>query len=133
MPVIPSTVTNNDGTITTIYIEVDKPEVISTANAFADTRDGQQVVSDVFNKGMDLLHTCAEQIVTTVKKVEQRARPAEFEVLLAIKLDAQVGAILAKTSTEAQLQVRLTSPNTQLVHYDTGVSPRYLLLTYSSF
>ncbi len=122
MPVIPSTVTNNDGTITTIYIEVDKPEVISTANAFADTRDGQQVVSDVFNKGMDLIHTCAEQIVTTVKKVEQRARPAEFEVLLAIKLDAQVGAILAKTSTEAQLQVRLKWAKSELVHGETGGS-----------
>src|SRR5947209_7531628 len=107
MPVIESTVTNNDGTIATIYIEVDKPEVISSANAFADTRDGQQVVSDVFNKGMDLIRTCAEQIVTTVKKVDQMARPAEFEVQLAIKLDSQVGAILAKTGAEAQLQVRI--------------------------
>jgi hypothetical protein len=116
MPIIQNTVKNSDGTTTTIYIEVDEPQKVSIINPFtevrgenpfAESREIPTVASDAFNKGMDLICTCAEQIVMTVKKVEQVARPAAFEVQLAIKLDAQVGAILAKTSAEAQLQVTL--------------------------
>ena len=115
MPVIESTVKDSKGTVATIYIEVDDPHAIITpnpftqtrSNPFEDTRDGEQVVTDVFNKGMELIRNCAEQIVTTVHKVDQTARPSEFEVQLSIKLDSQVGAILAKTSAEAQLQVTL--------------------------
>ena len=116
MAVIQNTVTNSDGTTTTIYIEVDEPRAVSFINPFADVRGDNPfgetlktppIISDAFNKGMDLIRTCAEQIVTTVKNVEHVARPAEFEVQLAVKLDAQVGAILAKTSAEAQLQVTL--------------------------
>jgi Trypsin-co-occurring domain 1 len=120
MPVIQSTVPNNDGTISIIYIEVDETQGVSAINAFADTRGGQQVVSDVFNKGMDLIRTCAEQIVTTVKKVELMARPDEFEVQLSIKLDSQIGAILAKTGAEAQLQVRIKWAKSELVRGETG-------------
>jgi hypothetical protein len=107
MPVIESMVANPDGTKTIIYIEVDEARVVSAVNPFAETRGEEKVVSDVFNRGMDLIRTCAEQIVSTVKKVEQMARPSEFEVQMAIKLDSQVGAILAKTGAEAQLQVTM--------------------------
>src|SRR2546422_704623 len=108
MPIIENTVTNPDGEEVTIYIEVDENQVL---NPYADVRgEGFPVVEaakDVFGSGMKLIRTCAEQIVHTVQTVDHAMRPTEFEVQLAIKLDSQVGAILAKASAEAQLQVRM--------------------------
>ncbi len=44
------------------------------------------------------------------------ARPSEFEVQLAIKLDSQVGAILAKASAEAQLQVTMKWVKSEIIN-----------------
>src|SRR5450759_1683171 len=94
MPIIENTVTNADGETVTIYIEVDEAQVL---NPYVDVRgEGIRVVEaakDVFGCGMTLVRTCAEQIVRAVQQVDQVARPTEFEVELAIKLDSQVGAI----------------------------------------
>ena len=111
MPIIEERVTNSDGEIVTIYIEVDNALPLDPYNPYTDVRgEGTKVIEaarDVFASGMSLIRTCADQIVQTVQKVDQGVRPTEFEVQLAIKLDSQVGAILAKASGEAQLQVTM--------------------------
>ena len=57
---------------------------------------------------MELARTCASQMVENINKVREDHRPDEFQIQLAIKLDAQVGAILAKAGAGAQLQVTMT-------------------------
>lgn len=110
MPIIKDTIINKEGEEVAIYIEVDQlPQPLSSH--YGDLRgQGKEVVAaanDVFTKGMSLIRTCAEQVVAAIQKVDQTARPTEFEIQLAIKLDSEVGAILAKASAEAQLQVTM--------------------------
>jgi hypothetical protein len=111
MPLVENTITNNDGEVITIYIEVDKTPTIDPYTPYTDLRgEGNQVIDtakDIFGSGMNLIHTCAEQVINTIQKVDHTMRPTEFELQLAIKLDSTVGAILAKASAEAQLQVTM--------------------------
>lgn len=60
-----------------------------------------------FEKAMDLIRTCAEQVADTVEKVSAAARPSEVEVELGIKFNGEVGALISKTGVEAHLQVTL--------------------------
>lgn len=112
MPIIENAVTNSKGETTIIYIEVDETGAAELSNPYEDLRGaGHQVVDaarDVFGSGMELIHTCAEQVFHTIDKVPNAARPTEFQIQLSIKLDAAVGAILAKTAAEAQLLVTMT-------------------------
>jgi len=109
MPIIKDTLSNSDGDTVTIYIEVDTPQIPN--RYYDDVRgDGTKVIEaakDVFNQGMSLIRTCAQQVNTSMQKIDQTVRPTEFEVQFAVKLDSEVGAILAKVSTESQLQVTL--------------------------
>jgi Trypsin-co-occurring domain 1 len=111
MAVVADIVVNSSGEEDTIYIEVDEIEASNRRNPYDDLRGlGDQVIpvaKDVFSSGMELIRTCAQQVFHTIEKVGDDARPTDFEVQLMIKLDAAVGAILAKTAAEAQLQVTL--------------------------
>jgi Trypsin-co-occurring domain 1 len=111
MPIIENTTIASNGETVTIYIEVDEAQINDPHNPYEDLRGtGQHIVTtakDVFGSSMELIRTCAEQVFHAVEKVGSAARPTGFEVQLAIKLDATVGAILAKTGAEAQLQVTL--------------------------
>ncbi len=112
MPIIENAVINSKGETSIIHIEVDETGAAELSNPYEDLRGtGHQVVDaarDVFGSGMELIHICAEQVFHTVDKVANAARPTEFQVQLSIKLDAAVGAILAKTAAEAQLLVTMT-------------------------
>jgi hypothetical protein len=57
---------------------------------------------------MALIRTCAEQVADTVAKVSETAKPTGVEVQLGIKLDGEVGALIARTGVEAQLHVKLS-------------------------
>lgn len=72
--------------------------------AYGPTRGA---TSDAFQKSMELIRHCAEQVADTVGKIRDKARPDEVEVQLGIKIDAKAGAFIARAGTEAQLQVRL--------------------------
>jgi len=110
MPVLKQTLQGSDGE-QIIYIEVDTPQAPNPYTEGDILRwQGSQVVDaarDIFGSGMDLISTCAEQVFRAVQKVDQVLRPTDFEVQLSIKLDSEVGAILAKASAEAQLQVTM--------------------------
>ena len=112
MPLVKNIITNNDGEVVTIYIEVDKTPTIDPYTPYTeDLRGGgNQVIDtakDVFGNGMNLIRTCAEQVISTIHRIDHKMRPTTFELQLAIKLDSTVGAILAKASAEAQLQVTM--------------------------
>jgi hypothetical protein len=109
MPVVKS-ISTVGGQEIAIYIEVDKlPEADSP---YGETRGDvlEQVTEaarDMFQDGIALAHTCAQQAVAGIKKMDETFRPEEFEVKLAIKLDSEVGAILAKVSAGAQMEVTM--------------------------
>jgi hypothetical protein len=109
MPIVKDNFTSTDGEEVTIYVEVDS--IQQQNRYYGDLRgQGDQVIDtakDIFGSGMQLIRICAEQVVSTIQKVDQAVRPSEFQVQLAIKLDSTVGAVLAKASAEAQLQVTL--------------------------
>lgn len=100
-----------DGDSVSILVEVDHPPV--QPGVYGDVRGGGadkviEGVQDVFGKGLQLARTCASQVVESIRKVREDQRPDEFQIQLAIKLDAEVGAILTKASAGAQMQVTMT-------------------------
>jgi hypothetical protein len=99
-----------EGNSVAILVEVDQPPV--QPGVYGDVRGGAEKViegaQDVFGKGLELARTCASQVVESVRKGPEDHRPDEFQVQLAIKLDAEVGAILSKASAGAQMQVTMT-------------------------
>ena len=111
MPLVENIITNNDGEVVTIYIEVDKTPATDPYTPYTDLRgEGNQVIDtakDIFGSGMNLIRTCTEQVINTIHKIDHKMRPTTFELQLAIKLDSKVGAILVKAGAEAQLQVTM--------------------------
>jgi hypothetical protein len=106
--IIKDTVRNDNGKDVAVYIEVDADDIVYGGLDSEDELRGPGIpdAKEVLQKAMDLIHTCAEQVAHTVQKIPEKARPAECEVQFAVKLSAGV-AILAKATTEAQLQVTL--------------------------
>ena len=113
MAIIENTLKNGNGDNVKMYIEVDDeqlPVVTRASDAPGATRSvftPLDQAADAFTNAMGLIETCASQVSSTVKAIPQEARPKEFEIQFAIKLDATFGAILAKATGEAQLQVTL--------------------------
>lgn len=108
MPVYENTQIIHEQEIT-IAIEVDK--LPAAPGPYQDLRDGSKrlaVVRDLFGEGMSLAQNSAARVVESMRQMNEAIKPDEFELQFAIKLDTEVGAIIAKTSTEAQLQVKMT-------------------------
>jgi hypothetical protein len=107
MAVVDSSVAR-DGQVATIYVEVD-----DAIDEFWDRARGtatEKLVSrtrDLFGEGMDLAKSCATRAMESLDKLDLPSRPDEFELQLAIKLDSEVGAVLAKATAGAQLQVTM--------------------------
>ncbi|MFN8444386.1 MAG: CU044_2847 family protein [Caldilineaceae bacterium] len=107
----------NDQTIV-IQIEMDeasKPDPYEDVRGPLDTaRQVIHTARDVFGEGMQLAHNCAASVVNSINQMPTKVRPTEFEVQFTVKLDSQVGAIIAKMGTEAQLQI-----NMKWIHKET--------------
>ncbi|MCB8939259.1 MAG: hypothetical protein H6655_12660 [Ardenticatenaceae bacterium] len=107
MPVYENTQIINEQEIT-IAIEVDKlpPE----PGPYENLRDikGLEKARDLFGDGLELAKNCATRVVNSIKEMGGTAKPDEFQLQFSIKLDTEVGALIAKSSTEAQLQVTMT-------------------------
>ena len=98
-----------DGETVTIYIEMDQAP--TPASPYGDMRGpADKVIAaarDVFGDGLQLANSCAQRVVHAVKEMNNAVRPDEYKVQLAIKLDADVGAVLARFGSEAQMQVTM--------------------------
>ena len=98
----------HDGEEYVVYIEVD--EVPQAGSPYENLRGSDRVVTaarDLFGDGLELARYCATHVVENIKKMGSAVRPEEFQVQLAIKLDSEVGAVIAKTTAGAQLQVTM--------------------------
>jgi hypothetical protein len=111
MPIVRSIEKVGDETVD-IFVEVDNVPQGQDGDIWGVRRAGgvEKVVAsagEVFGSGLNLAKRCAAQVVTTIEGMDKDIRPKEFQVQLAIKLDSEVGAVLAKASAGAQLQVTM--------------------------
>ena len=110
MPIIKKTETIDDEDIA-IYIEVDQlPSPTVGESSYTNLRSGNatkvvEAVGDAFGDAMQLVRSCAVKAVVGIKSINEVSRPDEFELKLAIKLDSEMGAVIAKVSAGAQLEV----------------------------
>jgi hypothetical protein len=78
---------------------------------YGDTRNTTDRVvgemRDAFADGLELSRKCAAKAVESIAAMSDAVRPQEFSIQLAIKLDQELGAIIAKTTVGAQLQVTM--------------------------
>ncbi|WP_434684990.1 CU044_2847 family protein [Pseudanabaena minima] len=110
MPVIKKTETI-DGEEIAIYVEVE--QLPAAVSPYEDLRSGDiaskavEAVVDTFGDAMQLVRSCAVKAVAGIKSINEASRPDEFELKLAIKLDSEMGAVIAKVSAGAQLEVTM--------------------------
>jgi hypothetical protein len=110
MPIL-STTETIEGEEVTILVQVDK--ATSTSTYYAEPQRGKgstkviESARDVFGDGMSLARACAKKAVNGIRLLDDQFRPEEFELKLAISLDSEMGAFIAKTSAGAQLEVTM--------------------------
>ncbi|MGK7928952.1 MAG: CU044_2847 family protein [Spirulina sp.] len=61
--------------------------------------------AEVLERAMDTIEGMAERTIQTIDRLTNK--PSEVEVEFGIKLDAEAGALIAKTGGEASLTVKL--------------------------
>jgi hypothetical protein len=94
-----------------INIELDK--VVVTESPYGPTRgisSAEKVVEaarDYFGEAVELAKNCASSLAANLQSLGKTSRPNEIQVQLAIKIDAEAGAVLTKLGAEAQLQVTM--------------------------
>ncbi len=116
MPVIRDVLKNENGEEVSVYIEVDEQALpivgegapgAGLRNPYPDVRGIPQQIGTAFTSAMELVRTCAEQTARTLQSMAPEMRPRACEIQFGVKVDAELGAFIGKTSTEAQLQVTL--------------------------
>ena len=95
-----------------VQINIDMDSAPSAQTKYGETRGATsekviETARDYFADGMELARNCAASMVANMEGMGSAVRPDEVEMQLAIKLDAQAGAVLTKIGAEAQLQVKL--------------------------
>ena len=66
---------------------------------------------DVFGDGLALARDSAARAVQSWRDMTEEVRPDSYQLQLAIKLDIEAGAVIAKLGAGAQLQVTMTWEN----------------------
>ncbi len=70
---------------------------------------GQDIVDQVgisFDRALSGVRSAAEAALGQFQQMTRR--PDELEITFGVKLDAQMGAVIARTGVEGQLEVKLT-------------------------
>jgi len=64
--------------------------------------------AQALNKAMSTIRLMSHRMTETVKRINVADRPTKVVLEFGLKLDAEAGALVAKTSTEASFKVVLT-------------------------
>jgi hypothetical protein len=104
--------TEGDDGVSTIYIEVEATPGAGAGWDGDETRDrtaarAVAVARDILDDGVELARSCARRFTEGLKDLGEGIAPDEVELQLGIRLDAEFGAVLAKTKAGAQLQITL--------------------------
>jgi hypothetical protein len=96
----------------TILVEVDEPEAASGWGGGQVRSDNVERVTKaaegLLGDALQLVRSCATEVAEEMTALEDRLRPDEFSVSFAVKMDSALGAVIAKVSAGAQIQVTLT-------------------------
>jgi len=95
-----------------IYVEVEAVRPVGKGWDSDDVRDrpaerAVAVARDILEEGVGLARACARRFTEGLRELGDGLAPDEVELQLGITLDAELGAVLAKTKAGAQLQVTL--------------------------
>jgi hypothetical protein len=107
MAIVREALTNEDGQVVDIYIEVDRVEILDD-DPDRDERGFKESIPRIekgFKDAMGLIRTCAKHVADSLEEIPPHIRPHGFELQFAIKIDTKVGALIAESSGGAQLQV----------------------------
>ena len=96
-----------------VLVEVDEVPSLTPQDIELRGRRAEQVLDvarDVFGDGIDLVGTCARRVGESISQLEQSTGTSRFQLenldlQFAIKLDAELGAVIVKATAGAQLQV----------------------------
>ncbi len=93
---------------TRILVEVEA--VLKTAAGFGGRREtpsnvSSETTSDAYARALEIIRACANGFVETLQGLE--ATPNAASVDFSIKIDAEAGAMVAKSPAEAQFKVSL--------------------------
>jgi hypothetical protein len=94
-----------------VVILVDFPPRAGTAAKVA-LLSAEQVAeksAHAVDRAMETIRGMAERVATTVKNITEK--PQAVEVAFGLKLDAEAGALIAKTGVEATINVKITWKN----------------------
>jgi Trypsin-co-occurring domain 1 len=88
----------------TIFIEVESPEGMREAGAL---EKAAQQAQRAFDDAMQTIRTIARGIVENFDQEKALIRPDQVKVEFGIKCSGEVGAVVAKASTDAHFTVSL--------------------------
>jgi hypothetical protein len=83
------------------------PDIYGVEETRGPGRKVLKLARPLFADAVDLACTCAAEVRQRVEQMPAGARPAEFEMQFAIRMDATLGASIVATTGGAQLQVIL--------------------------
>ena len=100
---------SSGGLVINIEVDGEASQLGQQKYDYGDLRDTKLLdkARGLFDSGMDLVEGCARKVITTIDSLPDQVRPNAMEVKLAVKLDVDVGAVLAKVGSEAQLEVTM--------------------------
>lgn len=87
-----------------IKVEVDPPTKSGEVQA-ATADEIAQRVRNSFDQALSIIQVSAERIISTINKLSET--PSECEVEFGIKIDGEVGAVVARVHTGAHYVVKL--------------------------
>jgi hypothetical protein len=112
LPVVRSLEKIGDSEVAVLIEVAQVPTGVANEDVYRAARGGKsekvvEAAAGLFDQGIELARTCARKAVEVIQQGAEATRPDEFQVQLSISLDAEVGAVLAKSSAGAQLQVTM--------------------------
>ncbi|MFF5244306.1 CU044_2847 family protein [Streptosporangium sp. NPDC000095] len=95
-----------------INIELDEFETNDHASIYDDDTRGAlekplEISRHLFSEALQMVANCAHEARNQIEAMEEKARPDEFEMQLAVKVDGKVGAKIVELSSGAQIMVTL--------------------------
>lgn len=90
----------------TVFVEVEDRSVLEDMSAL-DRKEVKRRLQSAFADVTSLIRSLAKGLVREIRELEQEVGPKEFTIEFGVKLDTEVGAVLASSKTGASLMVKL--------------------------
>lgn len=93
----------------TVLIEVEDQKP-TTRNFGASEKDIEKSEKQ-FNQSIDVLKNVSSSVISKLNETKDNLKPDEIEVKVGLKFSAELGAIIAKSSMEGNLEVTIKWKN----------------------